>query len=58
MLMLYYKSRAMKEEPGEHPLSDTDQLGEQLQHGLECVMAAVRNYSRAFEALDGMRGKI
>lgn len=58
MLMLYYKSRVMNEGPDANPLSDADQLGEQLQHGLECVITAVRNYSNAFEALDGMRGKL
>lgn len=57
MLMLYYKSRAISSGMVESPLSDTDQLGDELQHGLECVIGAVRNYSMAFEALGGMRGK-
>ncbi|KAK2870587.1 hypothetical protein FQN49_003067 [Arthroderma sp. PD_2] len=58
MLMLYYKSRSINLETVESPLSDPDQLSEELQHGLECVIGAVRNYSTAFEALDGMRGKV
>ncbi|EZG08241.1 hypothetical protein H106_02433 [Trichophyton rubrum CBS 735.88] len=58
MLMLYYKSRAINPGMVESPLSDTDQLGEELQHGLECVIGAVRNYSMAFEALGGMRDEI
>ncbi|KAF3483482.1 uncharacterized protein GIQ15_02806 [Arthroderma uncinatum] len=58
MLMLYYKSRAINPENVESPLSDPDQLSEELQHGLECVIGAVRNYSIAFEALDGMRDEI
>lgn len=58
MLMLYYKSRAITPGTVDSPLSDIDQLSEELQHGLECVIGAVRNYSMAFEALGGMRGNV
>ncbi|KAM5473746.1 hypothetical protein MferCBS49748_000710 [Microsporum ferrugineum] len=58
MLMLYYKSRAITPGTVDSPLSDIDQLSEELQHGLECVIGAVRNYSMAFEALGGMRDEI
>lgn len=60
MLMLFYKTRVAKQLS---PDSDTgnnsssERLVEELRNGLERVIGAVRNYSRAFEALDGMRGQ-
>ena len=35
----------------------TEQLVEELRRGLERIIAAISNYSYAFEALDGMRGQ-
>ncbi|KAK2792001.1 hypothetical protein FQN52_004107 [Onygenales sp. PD_12] len=62
MLMLYYKSRVMDQtgesEIADNPLRGAEEIAEELQHGLDCVIAAVRNYSAAFEALDGMRDEI
>ncbi|KAK2737556.1 hypothetical protein FQN57_007491 [Myotisia sp. PD_48] len=58
MLMLYYKSRVPRLDDSGGPLSNLDELGTQLQNGLECVVRAVKNYSIAFEALDGMRDEI
>lgn len=58
MLMLYYKSRVVDQTSNAEgsPLNGSEELADELQYGLECVIAAVRNYSVAFEALDGMRG--
>ncbi|KAL2378929.1 hypothetical protein RJZ90_005649 [Blastomyces dermatitidis] len=58
MLMLYYKSRVIDHTSSVegNPLKPSDDLADELQYGLECVISAVRNYSIAFEALDGMRG--
>ena len=55
--MLYYRARVSQP-------SDVARAQEwvlkgpmrKLRHGLELVIGAVRNYSLAFEALDGMRG--
>ncbi|EDN06021.1 predicted protein [Histoplasma mississippiense (nom. inval.)] len=60
MLMLYYKSRVVDQNiyVEGRPLNFSEELTEELQYGLECVISAVRNYSRAFEALDGMREEI
>lgn len=59
MLMLYYKSRVVDQNiyVEGRPLNFSEELTEELQYGLECVISAVRNYSRVFEALDGMRGQ-
>ncbi|OAX82707.1 hypothetical protein ACJ72_02940 [Emergomyces africanus] len=58
MLMLYYKSRVVDQTSNTegNPLNGSEELADELQYGLECVIAAVRNYSEAFEALSGMRG--
>ncbi|EGC44544.1 C6 zinc finger domain-containing protein [Histoplasma capsulatum var. duboisii H88] len=60
MLMLYYKSRVVDQNiyVEGRPLNFSEELTEELQYGLECVISAVRNYSRVFEALDGMREEI
>ncbi|EGE83708.1 C6 zinc finger domain-containing protein [Blastomyces dermatitidis ATCC 18188] len=60
MLMLYYKSRVIDHTSSVegNPLKPSDDLADELQYGLECVISAVRNYSIAFEALDGMRDEI
>ncbi|KKZ67932.1 hypothetical protein EMCG_06463 [[Emmonsia] crescens] len=60
MLMLYYKSRVVDQSSNAEgsPLNGSEELADELQYGLECVIAAVRNYSVAFEALDGMRDEI
>lgn len=59
--MIFYKARVAKQLPpdSESELSpdSTDQLVEELRQGLERIIAAVSNYSLAFEALDGMRGE-
>jgi hypothetical protein len=61
LLMLFYKTRVAKNGPpdaerdNEHP-SSTERLVDELRHGLDRIIGAVANYSRAFEALDGMRG--
>lgn len=61
LLMLFYKTRVAKQGPSdaerdnENP-SSTERLVDELRHGLERIIGAVTNYSRAFEALDGMRG--
>lgn len=57
MLMLYYRAQVSQPQDPERarewilkgPIR-------KLQHGLEVIIGAVRNYSIAFEALDGMRG--
>ncbi|PGH19464.1 hypothetical protein AJ80_03965 [Polytolypa hystricis UAMH7299] len=60
MLMLYYKSRVIEppKDNEDNPLRNTEQLAEILLEGLQRVISAVRNYSAAFEALDGMRDEI
>ncbi|EEH22736.2 hypothetical protein PABG_04947 [Paracoccidioides brasiliensis Pb03] len=60
MLMLYYKLRTSDQaSPAPHnPLNTSIELVRKLKHGLENVIGAVRNYSIAFEALDGMRAII
>lgn len=57
MLMLYYRARVSQPQDPERarewilkgPIR-------KIQHGLEQIIDSVRNYSIAFEALDGMRG--
>ncbi|PGG99982.1 hypothetical protein AJ79_08344 [Helicocarpus griseus UAMH5409] len=63
MLMLYWKSRVIIDPTNTNnmelsPLHGSEELADELQYGLECVLAAVRNYAMAFEALDGMRDEI
>ncbi|KAJ5160009.1 uncharacterized protein N7482_007013 [Penicillium canariense] len=62
MLMIFYKARVAKQlSPGaetELASDSTDQLMEELRRGLERIIAAVSNYSYAFEAMDGMRDEI
>ncbi|KAJ5496761.1 hypothetical protein N7463_008748 [Penicillium fimorum] len=67
MFMIYYKARVTKqlapdtpddEHGGDSGGDSTDQLIEELRQGLERIIAAVSNYSLAFEALDGMRDEI
>ncbi|PGH02308.1 hypothetical protein GX51_04749 [Blastomyces parvus] len=60
MLMLYYKSRVIDQtgNADNNPLNLSEELADELQCGLEYVISAVRNYSMAFEALDGMRDEI
>lgn len=61
MFMIFYKARVAKKlspDPENGIVGDSaDQLVEKLRMGLERIIAAVSNYSLAFEALDGMRGK-
>lgn len=61
MFMIFYKARVAKQlspDPQNDLAPDsTDQLVEELRQGLERIIAAVSNYSLAFEALDGMRGE-
>ncbi|KAL1953084.1 hypothetical protein VTO42DRAFT_3622 [Malbranchea cinnamomea] len=59
MLMLYYRSRSMKQqvEDADQPI-DPDELADELYHGLSCILTAVRNFSIAFEALGGMKEEI
>lgn len=59
MFMIYYKARVAKQlSPVQNEKGDdsTGQLIEELRQGLGRIIAAVSNYSIAFEALDGMRG--
>jgi hypothetical protein len=61
LLMLFYKTRVGKNGPMElehdsENSSSTERLIDELRHGLDRIILAVSNYSRAFEALDGMRG--
>ncbi|KAJ5177861.1 uncharacterized protein N7500_000560 [Penicillium coprophilum] len=63
MFMIYYKARVAKQlapdaPENEHGGDSTGQLIEELRQGLERIIAAVSNYSLAFEALDGMRDEI
>lgn len=61
MFMIFYKVRVAKQlspDVESELVSDsTEQLVEELRRGLERIIAAVSNYSFAFEALDGMRGQ-
>jgi hypothetical protein len=61
LLMLFYKMRVGKPMPLDADRDDgvfsSERLLDELRLGLERLIGAVRNYSRAFEALDGMRGK-
>jgi hypothetical protein len=54
LLMLCHKSRELGRSPGAN--SAAGGLSE-LYAGLERVLCALENYSSAFEAIDGMRGK-
>jgi len=58
LLMLYYKSRVTDRPDGslDSLLNNPIQLVHELRLGLGRVIGAVKNYSIAFEALDGMRG--
>ncbi|CAG8239465.1 unnamed protein product [Penicillium salamii] len=61
MFMIYYKARVAKQlSPVQNEKGDdsTGQLIEELRQGLGRIIAAVSNYSIAFEALDGMRDEI
>ncbi|OQE10504.1 hypothetical protein PENVUL_c004G09889 [Penicillium vulpinum] len=63
MFMIYYKARVAKQlapdSPGNERGGDsTGHLIDELRQGLERIIAAVSNYSLAFEALDGMRDEI
>lgn len=61
LFMIFYKARVAKQLPPDSESGtsrdSTAQLVEQLRQGLERIIAAVSNYSIAFEALDGMRGE-
>jgi hypothetical protein len=61
LLMIFYKTRVAKD--GSNGLKydangspSTERLVEELRMGLERIVGAISNYSRALEALDGMRG--
>lgn len=62
MFMIFYKARVANQlspdSESEIAAESTDQLIKELRNGLERIIAAVSNYSHAFEALDGMRGKL
>ncbi|GLI72612.1 hypothetical protein PoHVEF18_000791 [Penicillium ochrochloron] len=62
MFMIFYKARVAKQlspdVESELVSNSTEQLVEELRRGLERIIAAVSNYSFAFEALDGMRDEI
>lgn len=62
MFMIFYKARVANQvSPDVEPevVSDSiDRLVEELRQGLQRIIGAVSNYSLAFEALDGMRGKL
>lgn len=61
MFMIYYKASVAKQlspdTENERGGDSTSQLIEELRQGLERIITVVSNYSLAFEALDGMRGK-
>ncbi|KAK2766980.1 hypothetical protein FQN54_006297 [Arachnomyces sp. PD_36] len=58
MLMLYYRARISQPQDPERAREwIVNGPIRKLQRGLELVIGAVRNYSIAFEALDGMRGE-
>lgn len=58
LLMLFYKARVAKQLSPESGNGPGDQLVEELRGGLERLIAALSNYSMAFEALDGMRDEV
>ncbi|KAJ5488968.1 hypothetical protein N7539_003858 [Penicillium diatomitis] len=62
MLMIFYKARVAKQlsSDSENELvrHATDPIVEELRLGLERIIAAISNYSLAFEALDGMRDEV
>ncbi|KAL2221801.1 C6 zinc finger domain protein [Thermoascus aurantiacus ATCC 26904] len=62
MLMLFYKTRVAKQlspdSENESNNASSDRLVEELRQGLQRVLGAMKNYSMAFEALDGMRDEI
>ncbi|KAI5306454.1 hypothetical protein KEM56_000844 [Ascosphaera pollenicola] len=57
MLMLYYKYRVMDDPSIGDDLTPalSEKLREDVQRGLQTNIKALENYSKAFEALDGMR---
>lgn len=61
MFMIFYKARVAKQfspdSENELGSDSTDRLVEELRQGLQRIIGALSNYSIAFEALDGMRGK-
>lgn len=61
MFMIFYKARVANQMSpdveNEISSDSTDRLVEELRQGLQRIIGAVSNYSLAFEALDGMRGK-
>ena len=61
MFMIFYKARVAKQfspdSENELASDSTDRLVEELRQGLQRIIGALSNYSVAFEALDGMRGK-
>jgi hypothetical protein len=61
MFMIFYKARVAKQlsldADNEQSGDSTGQLIEELRQGLQRIVAAVSNYSLAFEAMDGMRGE-
>jgi hypothetical protein len=62
MFMIFYKTRVANQvspdRESEITSDSTDRLIEELRQGLQRIIRAVSNYSLAFEALDGMRGKL
>lgn len=60
--MIFYKARVAKHfsPDSENDLTSdsSNRLVEELRQGLQRIIDAMSNYSLAFEALDGMRGKI
>ena len=59
LLMLCHKTRAMNANDFTECPNDplVNSLLSQLHHGLKVVVGALQNYSIAFEALGGMKGK-
>jgi hypothetical protein len=62
LFMIFYKARVAKHfsPDSENDLTSdsSDRLVEELRQGLQRIIEAMSNYSLAFEALDGMRGRI
>ncbi|KAJ5997483.1 hypothetical protein N7522_009143 [Penicillium canescens] len=62
MFMIFYKARVAKQlsldADNEQSSDSTGQLIQELRQGLQRIVAAVSNYSLAFEAMDGMRDEI
>lgn len=61
MFMIFYKARVAKQLSADEndalAADATGQLVEELRQGLERIIAALSNYSLAFEALTGMSGE-